>query len=73
MAKPKPYYYLVDRLTDGKADIIRKGLLVIRDIASVNVSVAQSMVEVISFRDVESEVKLACDVAQVTYRTRAKQ
>jgi len=66
------YYYLVDGLTDGTAAIIRKGLAIIPDIRETQVSVAQSMIEVRASRDVEAQVRVACDVAGIKFRTRAR-
>ena len=72
MPRAKPYYYLVDGLTEESARVVKKGLDVISDIKEVQVSVARSMVETLSFRDIEDQVRLACDVAGVHYRARAK-
>ena len=72
MPRAKPYYYLVDGLTDEKALIIKKGLDVIVDVKEVQVSVGRSMVETLAFRDVEEQVRLACDVASVHFRSRAR-
>ncbi len=72
MPRAKPFYYLVDGLTDEKANIIKKGLEVIADVSEVQVSVGRSMVETLAFRDVEDQVRLACDVASVHFRARAR-
>ena len=72
MPRAKPFYYLVDGLTDENARIIKKGLDIIADIKEVQVSVGRSMVETMAFRDVEEQVRLACDVASVHFRARAR-
>lgn len=72
MARAKPFFYLVDGLTDEKAHIIRKGLEIIADVSEVKVSVGRSMIETVAFRNVEDQVRLACDVAGVHFRARAR-
>jgi hypothetical protein len=72
MPRAKPFYYLVDGLTDEKANIIRHGLGVVADVKEVQVSVGRNMIETLAFRDVENQVRLACDVAKVHFRTRAR-
>jgi len=72
MARAKPYFYLVDGLTADSALIIKKGLDVIAEITEVNISVSRSMIEAHAFRDVEDQVRLACKVAKVHFRARAK-
>ncbi len=72
MPRAKPFYYLVDGLTDEKANIIKRGLEVIADVSEVQVSVGRSMVETLAFRDVEDQVRLECDVASVHFRARAR-
>ena len=72
MSRAKPFYYLVDGLTDEKAHIIRKGLEIISDVSEVKVSVSRSMIETLAFHNVEDQVRLACDVAGVHFRARAR-
>ena len=72
MPRAKQYYYLVDGLTDDTARIIKHGMSIVGDVKDVQVSVGRSMVEVLAYRDVEAQVRLACDVARVTYRARAR-
>lgn len=72
MARAKPFYYLVDGLTEENARVILKGLEVVADITEVQVSVSRSMVEALALRDVEPQVRLACDVAGVHFRARAR-
>jgi 5-methylthioribose kinase len=72
MSLGKIYYYLVDGLTEEKADIIVKGLSVIPGVGEVTVSLTRSMIEAQALRDVEAQVRLACDVAGAKFRTRVK-
>ena len=72
MARPKPYFYLIDGLNDENAPIIKKGLQVVGDIQEVQVSVRRSMIEALAYRDVEDHIRLACDVAGVHFRARAR-
>jgi hypothetical protein len=72
MPRAKPFYYLVDGLTDEKALLIKRGLGVVADVKGVEVNVGRNMIEALAFRDVEDQVRLACDVAKVHFRTRAR-
>ena len=72
MPKPKPFYYLVEHLSKEKAEILNRSLSTVADIKEINVSIGRSMIELMALRDVEPQVRLACDVAKVTFRTRAK-
>ena len=72
MPPGKLYHYLVDGLTPEKADIIVKGLSVIPGVGQVTVSIARSTVEAQALRDIEPQVRLACDVAGATFRTRLR-
>ncbi len=72
MLRKKTFHYLVDGLTEEKAIVLHKSLSVIPEIRSVQVSVGRSTVEVEAARDVADQVRLACDVANVHYRTRAR-
>ncbi len=70
MAKAR--YYIVDGINQEKALALKKSLEVVSGIKKVKVSVAQSMVEVHARIDPVDQVKLACDVAGVIFRTEAK-
>ena len=56
-------------LNDGSC---LSGLQVIADITDIQVSVGRSMIETLAYRDVEDQVRLACDVAGVIFRARAR-
>lgn len=72
MFGPRTYHYLVDGLTDDKAVILHKSLSIVPDVKSVRVSVGRSTIEIEARRDLADQVQLACDVAGVHFRTRAK-
>ena len=72
MPPGKLYHYLIDGLTQAKADIIVKGLAVIPGVGEVTVDVAKSMVEARALKDIEPQVRLACDVAGAKFRTRVR-
>jgi len=72
MPRAKQFYYVIDGLDDESALVIKKGLSVVGDVKDVQVNVGRGMAEVQAYRDVEAQVRLACDVAGVTFRTRAK-
>lgn len=66
------FYYIVDRLNEEKATMLAKSLRIIPDVKAVSVSAARGMVEIEAKRDLEPQVRLACDVAGATFRARAK-
>jgi hypothetical protein len=70
MFKSKVRSYLVDGLTEEKAQAMVASLRGLNEVEGVDVSVSRSTVRVKSRRDLEDQVKLACDVAGVKYRTR---
>ncbi len=72
MFGPKSYFYIVDGLTAASGETIRKSLSIVADIKSVSVDPGRGTVEVKAFRDVEDNVRLACEVAGVTFRTRLR-
>ncbi len=68
----KVYRYIVDGLTDSKAVLLRKSLSIVSSIRSVAVDVGRGTVEADATRDVEQDVRVACDVAGVKFRTRLR-
>jgi hypothetical protein len=72
MPPGKLFHYLIDGLTQEKADIILKGLAIIPGVGEVTVDVGKSMVEARALKDIEPQVRLACDVAGVKFRTRVR-
>jgi hypothetical protein len=72
MFGPKQYHYIVDGLNEEKARTLRQGLSIVPVIRTAQVNVSRSTVEVEASRDVADEVKVACDVAGVHFRTRLR-
>ena len=70
MFKAKVRSYLVDGLTEEKAQAMVASLRGLDEVEGVDVSVSRSTVRIRSKRDLEDQVKLACDVAGVKYRTK---
>ena len=63
---------MVDGLTDASAAVLRTSLATVPEIHGSVVSVGRGTIEVDATRDVADEIRLACDVAGVAYRTRAR-
>ncbi|WP_455381814.1 hypothetical protein [Salinispira pacifica] len=72
MFKSRSFYYIVDKLTVERAQVIRKGLEAIAGIEAVKITVNRGMVEIRAKRDMEEQVQLACQVSGAIYRTRAQ-
>ncbi len=72
MFKNRSFHYIVDKLTADRAEVIRKGLIAVSGVDGVKVSVNRGMVEVIARKDMEAQVRIACEVAGAVYRTRAQ-
>ena len=70
MFKSKIRSYVVDGLTEEKAQAIAASLRGVEEVEGVDVSVSRSTVRVKSKRDAEQHVRLACDVAGVNFRTK---
>jgi hypothetical protein len=67
------YSYVVDRLDNEKAAIIRKSLEALQDVKNVAVNVSRGQVQVKAKRDLESQVRMACDIAKADFRTKVKE
>ena len=72
MARTKTYYYLIDNLTQEKATVLKRALQTVSSIHSITLRPQEGMLEVIAARDVEDSVKIACDIAETTFRIRVK-
>ncbi|MFO8065903.1 MAG: hypothetical protein ACQETQ_08545 [Spirochaetota bacterium] len=70
MFKSKIRSYLVDGLTEEKAQAVAASLRGVEEIEGVDISVSRSTVRVKSKRDPEQQVRLACNVAGVNFRTK---
>ena len=72
MSKLKSFTYIIDGLSTEKGEKIKKALQNIPEIKSITVDVIQGTVELFSTKDTEIEVKLACDIAEATFRVKIK-
>jgi hypothetical protein len=70
MFKSKVRSYLVDGLTEERAQAMVASLRGLNEVDGVDVSVSRATVRVKSRRDLEDQVKLACDIAGVKFRTK---
>lgn len=73
LGKKRSYTYIVDSLTTEKASLLHRSLAVLPEIKRLNVSASRGTVEVEATRDVEDQIKMACDIARVQFRTRVTQ
>ena len=72
MARSKTYYYVIDKLTEESAPKIRSALKAIDSVDDVRTKIASGIVEVDAKRDMESELKMAAEIAGCTFRTRVQ-
>jgi PDZ domain-containing secreted protein len=72
MARTKTYYYLIDKLNNSNAGTFKKVLQTVDSIKSITIRPNESMVELISTRNPEDSVKIACDIAGTKFRVRVK-
>ena len=72
MIGKKTYHYIVDGLTADKAVEIKRNLRVIPDIIKSQIEPGRGTVSVVARRNVEDSVKLACEAAGCTFRTRLR-
>ncbi len=72
MARTKTYYYLIDKLTSKNADAFKRALQTVDSIKSITIRPNEGMVELISTRNPEDSVKIACDIAGTQFRVRVK-
>lgn len=70
MAKEKAFFYLIDKLNSVTGETLKKALMTVPGVSGVSVKLREGLVEIAANRDVETEVRMACDVAGTTFRTR---
>jgi len=70
MFKSKVRSYLVDGLDEERAQAMAASLRGLSEVEGVDVSVTRATVRVKSKRDLEDQIKIACDVAGVKFRTK---
>lgn len=72
MARAKRHYYLIDNLTAARAETITRGLKAITSVTGVHVNMTEKLLEVISARNPDEHVRVACNVAGAVLRTKVK-
>ncbi len=72
MARVKPFFYLIDGLNREKGEQIRHSLKALTEIEDARFSVDQGVIEVLAQKDMEEQVRLACNVANTVFRTKVK-
>ncbi len=72
MARVKTYRYIVDKLNTESSDRIKKALRQVDEIKSITVDPSAGVVELVAARDLETELKLACDIAGASFRVKMK-
>lgn len=70
MARSKQYTYLVDRLTMNNGETLRQAMKSVSGVEDVQVKVNSGVVVVISKKDVEKEMVMACSVTGSVFRTK---
>ena len=63
---------MLDNLTKQNAAVLQNSLKTVPSIASAVVDIPQGLLQVQAKSDVEEEVKLACDVSGILFRTKVK-
>ncbi len=72
MAKLKTHVYIVDKLTTESGEKIKKALRSIDEIKSITIRPEEGTVEILSVKDLETELKIACDIAGAVFRVKMK-
>lgn len=70
MAKAKQYSYIIDGLTSEKGEKIKKVLQNIDEIKSITINVQNATIDLISGKDVENELKYACEMSKTSFRVK---
>ncbi|MEW5815928.1 MAG: hypothetical protein AB1798_11120, partial [Spirochaetota bacterium] len=68
MAKITPYYYLVDKMNRENMEVLKKSLKTVPEISEVFIRLNEGIIDVRASKEVEQQVKMACQVAGTTYR-----
>ena len=68
MARNTSYTYLVDNITPGSAEMLRKALLSNTRITDVAVKMNSGVVMITSSKDPQTELKMACSIAGCIFR-----
>ena len=68
MAKSKQYSYIIDTLSPEKGEKIKKALQNIPEVKSITINIPNGTVDLIATKDLEIELKYACDIAGASFR-----
>ncbi len=72
MGKLKTHTYIVDKLTKESGEKIKKALRSVDVIKSITIRPEEGTVEILSEKDLETELKIACDIAGAVFRVKVK-
>lgn len=72
MARAKKQYFIVDNLDKESGEVMKKSLAALPGVRGVRYDLQKGMIEVEAEKDMEAQIKLACDVAGTTFRIRVK-
>jgi hypothetical protein len=72
MAKAKRFSYIVDDLTPEKAETIARGLDALTFVKSLKIDIKQSLLEVVSLKNPDSNVEMACRLSGTILRAKVK-
>ena len=70
MGRTQSYFYLIDNLNNEKGELIRNSLMALSDVTDVRYSVRESIIEVRTSRDVEQQLRMACEMNGAGLRTK---
>ena len=72
MGKLKTHIYIIDKLTAESGEKIKKALRSVDAIKSITIRPEEGTVEILSEKDLETELKIACDIAGAVFRVKVK-
>ncbi len=72
MAKEKIYYYIIDKLNNDSATVLKSALETVPEILEVIIRVSSGVLQIRASRDVEQQIKMTCLVSGTPFRTRIK-
>ena len=72
MARMKSFFYIIDNLTAERGEAIRQSLKALSEVEDARYSIQQGFIEVRAKKDVEAQLRLACEMFGAGYRTKMK-
>jgi hypothetical protein len=73
MSKYKSFFYIIDKLDDQKAQLLKKSLIILPEVYDVIPRTNKGYIEVKAGKNMISQVRMACDIAEVKFRTEASE